>query len=96
VDITDETIDMFDRCLADAYSRASDDLDDERISKAKSTNEKVLLFHALGSAVLDEQISDPELRSVIYQRIPKEKLQAAVEECDELVNRPVVSPPPTG
>ena len=35
VDITDETIDMFDRCLADAYSRASDDLDNFRKSKAK-------------------------------------------------------------
>jgi len=85
VDITDETIDMFDRCLADAYSRAGNDLDDVRKSKAKATNEKVLLFHELGTTILDEHISDLQLRNVIYQRIPKEKLQAAVDECDELI-----------
>jgi hypothetical protein len=85
VDITDETIDMFDRCLADAYSRAGRDLDNERISKAKATNEKVILFREIGSVILEEQISDLQLRNVIYQRIPKEKLQAAVDECDELI-----------
>jgi hypothetical protein len=88
VDITDELIDMFDRCLAEAYARAGRDLDEFRKSVAQATNEKVSLFRELGHVILDEQIEDAKLRSVIYQRIPKEVLQAAVSECDEII-RPI-------
>jgi len=43
-DVTDEVIEMFDRCLADAYARAGQDLEDFRKAMAHAMNEKVYLF----------------------------------------------------
>jgi len=54
----DEVIEMFDRCLAEAYARAGQDLEDFRKAMANAANEKVHLFRALAYAVLDPAI-DP-------------------------------------
>jgi hypothetical protein len=40
-DVTDEVIEMFDRCLAEAYARAGRDLEAFRAAMAQATNEKV-------------------------------------------------------
>ena len=56
-DVTDEVIEMFDRCLAEAYARAGQDLEDFRKAMAQATNEKVHLFRELARAVLDPAIA---------------------------------------
>jgi Tn3 transposase DDE domain/Domain of unknown function (DUF4158) len=84
-DVTDELIDMFDRCLAEAYARAGRDLEAFRTAMAKATNEKVYLFRELVRAVLDPAIADPYLRRTIYQRIPLAVLRRAAEESDRIV-----------
>ena len=66
IDLTDEALDLFDRCLAEAYHRASRDLEDFRLSVARSTNEKVRLFREIGRVVLDPKVKDAELRRTIY------------------------------
>jgi hypothetical protein len=43
------------------------------------------LFRDIGHLVLDPSLSDGELRQTIYQYVPADKLQAAVEECERLV-----------
>lgn len=88
VDVIDEAITMFDRCLADAYARSGRDLDEFRKTVARTVNEKVILFGKLGRIVLDPGIADQELRAAIYARVPKEKLRTAVEECAKIA-RPV-------
>jgi hypothetical protein len=47
-EITDEVMDLYDRCLAQSHARASRDLDEFRLAIAKATNEKVLLFRDIG------------------------------------------------
>jgi TnpA family transposase len=84
-DVTDEVIEMFDRCLAEAYARAGQDLEDFRKTMARATNEKVHLFRELARAVLDPAIADPSLRPAIYQRIPPTTLRQAAEESDRIV-----------
>jgi TnpA family transposase len=86
-DITDELIDLFIRCLADCYARAKNDLKEFRLSIAKSANEKLMMFRNIGLILLDENISDYELRGAIYERIPEEMLRSVIEECDELIRR---------
>jgi hypothetical protein len=46
-EVTDEVIEMFDRCLAEAYARAGQDLEDFRKAMAQAKNEKVHLFREL-------------------------------------------------
>ena len=36
-EITDELVDIFDRCLAQSYSRAGRELDEFRLTNAKAT-----------------------------------------------------------
>ena len=84
-DVTDEVIEMFDRCLADAYARAGQDLEDFRKAMAHAMNEKVYLFRELARAVLDPAIGDPNLRSAIYQRITPTVLRRAAAESDRIV-----------
>jgi TnpA family transposase len=84
-DVIDEVIEMFDRCLAEAYARAGHDLEVFRTAMAQATNEKVHLFRELARAVLNPAIADPHLRRTIYQRIPPTVLQRAAEESDRIV-----------
>jgi hypothetical protein len=84
-DVTDEVIEMFERCLAEAYARAGQGLEEFRTAMAQATNEKVHLFRELVRAVLDPTITDPHLRPAIYQRIPAPVLHRAAEEADRLV-----------
>ncbi len=88
VDIADETVDQFDRCLAEAYARAGHDLEDFRSSVAQTTNETVRLFGELARVVLDPTVRDAQLRHAIYRQIPATRLRKAVEESSRIV-RPV-------
>ena len=85
IDLTDEALDLFDRCLAEAYHRASRDLEDFRLSVARSTNEKVRLFREIGRVVLDPKVKDADVRRTIYRRIPPAELRDAVEESDRII-----------
>ena len=85
IDLTDEALDLFDRCLAEAYHRASRDLEDFRLSVTRSTNEKVRLFREIGQVVLDPKVKDMDVRQTIYRRIPPAELRDAVEESDRII-----------
>ena len=84
-EVIDEVIEMFDRCLAEAYGRAGQDLENFRKAIAQATNEKVHLFRELAHAILDPDIADPNLRSAIYQRITPTVLRRAAAESNRIV-----------
>ena len=84
-DTTDEIVDLFDRCLMQAHSRARVELEEFRRATARASNEKLWMFQNIAQVVLDPDIADDQIRSVIYQRISADQLQAAVQECELLV-----------
>lgn len=84
-DVTDEMVELYDRYLAQAYRRAGHKLTEFRHAAARTTNEQLRLFRAVGRLVLDPDISDAQLRATIYQNVPQPKLQHAVDECDQLI-----------
>lgn len=83
--LTDEIVELFDRCLAHAHSRAARDLDVFRRTSARATNEKVRLFHDLARIVLDPTVADAAVRTAIYAEVPPLHLMAAVEEAVKLL-----------
>ncbi len=88
-EVTDELVDLFERCLATSYARAGRELEEFRRTVARATNEKVLLFRDFGRLVLDPSVADGELRARIYRDvIPQERLAVAVAECDRIVRPP--------
>ena len=84
-EITDEVIDLFDRCLAQTDARARRTLEEIRHTAARATNEKVRLLREVGSIVLDAAVTDDQLRQRIYARVPEAQLRAAIEECARLI-----------
>src|SRR5260370_7501564 len=71
--------------MAECDAGARRDLEESGRSAARATNEKVAMFTDLTGMVLDPQIADPDLRTHIYKRHPKERLQAAMEESERLM-----------
>src|SRR6266567_944916 len=84
-ELIDEVMDLFDRCMAQIDARARRDLEEFRRNAARATNEKVAMFNDPTGMVLDPQIADPDLRTHIYKRHPKEHLQEAMEESKRLM-----------
>jgi TnpA family transposase len=70
-DITDEAIDLFDRCVAEAYARAGRDLKEFHDAAAKTVNETARLFGELARVVLDPAVRDIQLRRAIYRKVPE-------------------------
>jgi hypothetical protein len=84
--VTDEVIDLFDRALSNSYARARCELDEFRRSIARSTNEKVVLFRAMGRVVLDTSISDADLRAAISRQVlSEEDLAVPVDDADHIM-----------
>lgn len=88
IEITDESVDLFNRCLAETHSRARRDLQAFRAQEAVAINEKVMLLQQLGQVVLDPEVADPQVRPDIFTRVSREQLQAAMDDCQRLI-RPV-------
>lgn len=86
VDATDEAVDVFDACLAGVFARARRALREHDEDVARSAEEKVRLFHRLGSLVLDLDVSDADLRAEIFRRVPPLELAAAVDEAERIAH----------
>jgi hypothetical protein len=56
-----------------------------RKAVARSTNEKRKLFRELGQVLLDDEIADPDVRTVSFARVPKKVLHEAMEETQGLI-----------
>ena len=84
IDVTDEIIELYDRCLNNAYARSRRDLEEFRRSVSRSANEKVRLLRQLGALVLDDRITDEDLRAAIYEHLSPQRLDAIIQECDQI------------
>jgi len=84
-EIIDELIELFDRCLADCYTRAKGDLKRFQLSIAKTTNLKLRILRDIGQVVLNAEISGSELRKNIYGIISETEFKQTIDECDSLI-----------
>jgi TnpA family transposase len=84
-EVIDELIELFDRCLADCYTRAKGDLKKFHLLIAKTTNEKLRMLRTVGQILLNPEVSGDELRARIYKFYPEEKFRMAIDECDSLI-----------
>lgn len=104
IEITDESVDLFTRGLAETHSRARRDLQTFRQQQAVAINEKVMLLQQIGQVILDPAVADLQVRPEIFAQVPREQLQQAVADCpvlirpvqDEAYDKPISSPNPLG
>src|SRR2546430_6861105 len=84
IDLTDDSMDIFDDCLASRHKKAREALKDYQYEIAETTEAHSHLLQAIGDVVLDDAIHDHHLRQAIYHHIPRATLQAAVKEAHTL------------
>ena len=84
IELTDESIDIFDVCIASRHKKAQKALQDYHSQIVETTETHSQLLQTIGDVVLDETVSDAHLRQAIYQHIPRANLQLAVKEAHAL------------
>jgi TnpA family transposase len=85
VQITDEAMDLFLRCLSDTYRRAKRDLELFRLQKAEAINEKVIVLNKIGKIILDDEVKDIDLRSRLFEIVSLEDFKLIIEDCGRLI-----------
>ena len=81
IDVLDEIVDLYDRCLAHSYGEAGRELALIRKRGARSSNEKVVLLQEVGSILLDPTIADDEVRPRVFDLVAPETLEEVVHDC---------------
>lgn len=84
-ELIDEAIDLFDQCLSHAYTRSKNCLKRQHEKNQESTNEKIRLLKIIGSILLDNEISDSDLRDTLHEEVPFDLLRSKIDECDLLI-----------
>jgi TnpA family transposase len=84
IELTDESIDIFDVCIASRHKKAQKALQDYQTQIVETTETHSQLLQTIGDLVLDETVSDGHLRQAIYHHIPRANLQVAVKEAHAL------------
>src|SRR4029453_4112692 len=84
IELTDESIDIFDVGIASRHKKAQKALQDYQTQIVETTEPHSQLLQTIGDLVLDETVSDRHLRQAIYHHIPRASLQVAVKEAHAL------------
>ena len=82
---TDIAVELYDQCLWACYADAREELEDFRKTIARSTNEALMVFQALGQILLDTKVDDTAVRAVSFACVPEVVLRATVEETAGLI-----------
>ena len=82
---TDVAVELYDQCLWEYHSAARRELKELRQTMARSTNEKLRMFRALGQVLLDSTIDDTAVRAISFAQVPEAALRTAIEETAGLI-----------
>jgi hypothetical protein len=62
-DAVNQTVDMFDKLLTRAHTQAQNELDEQLCSQRQTIQVSLTALRSLGRIILDDAISDEELRA---------------------------------
>jgi TnpA family transposase len=85
-DAVDQAIDMYDKLITWVYIQAEDALDEQLRQQRKAIQSSLATFKSLGGIILDEAVPDGELRTRLFEEVPREELAAQVGALDEWVS----------
>src|SRR4029077_19552222 len=84
-DAVDQAVDMFDKLLTRAHTQAQNELDEQLCSKRQAIQVSLTALRSLGRIMLDDAISDDELRARLFAAVSREELVACVDNIGEWV-----------
>jgi len=85
-DVVDQSVDMFDKLLTRAQSRAENELADQMRRQRKAIRGSLATLKRFGDVILDDSVENMELRSRLFYSVPRAELAACVESLGEWVS----------
>lgn len=79
-DTVDFMVDMYDKLINRIYNHAQNDIDKHNKSQRKQIRQSLDTFATMADLVLDESVTDSDLRSELYRQIGREKLESQMTE----------------
>ncbi len=87
-EVLDELVELFDRLLYNISSRADRKLAEIRQEIALLAGDKIKLLQGLVRILIDPTVPDEQVRKMIYEFLPENKLRVTFDEC-ERINEPL-------
>lgn len=84
----DDTIDVLELLIKDLLAKSVRDGKKERLRTIKDLDAAALRLSSACAVILDPTYEDKNVREVIFQRIPQDKLQASMAKVEELARPP--------
>jgi hypothetical protein len=84
-DATDQAVDMFEKLLTRAHTQAQNELDEQLCRQRQTIQVFLTTFRSLGRIILDDAVSDEELRARLFAAVSREELVACMDEIGEWV-----------
>jgi len=81
-DTIDHMIDMYGKLMNGVYNRAQAEIDEQTKNQRQMIRSSLTTLHTLADAILDENISDSDLRHVLFSKVDKENLINQVTEVE--------------
>jgi TnpA family transposase len=84
-DAVDQAVDMFDKLLTRAHTRAERELDDQMRGQRQTIKAALAALRSLGAIILDDSVVATALRPRLFAAVPRDALAAQVAGLDEWV-----------
>lgn len=81
-DTIDYIVDMHFKLITKVYNHAQNEIDEEIRKKRKRIRASLAILKVISNLILDDTVSDEELRKKVFQRIPREILITQVDESE--------------
>jgi hypothetical protein len=77
---------MFDKLLTRAHTQAQNELDEQLCHQRRTIQISLTALRSLGRIILDDEISDEELRARFFAVVSREELVACMDHIGEWVS----------
>jgi TnpA family transposase len=84
-DAVDQAVDMFDKFLTRANTRAEHELDDQIRGQRQTIKAALAALRSLGAIILDDSVGNAALRPRLFAAVPRDTLEAQVAGLDQWV-----------
>jgi TnpA family transposase len=83
-DTIDFVVDMQDKLLLRICSQAEREVDEALARKRKSIQRSASMLQKLGKVLLDDEVPEEEIRTAVFEQVPRDELAAQVAESVDL------------
>jgi TnpA family transposase len=86
-EVTDAIVEMFDTLIGRVFSHSEEELKEAKLQQAQARLEGARLFRTVAKVLLDPKVPSERVREEVFRRVPRERVQKAVEQQDLMLEQ---------